>query len=118
MSEQTFVGDRGVLHPMHPAIVDSLVVDASKSLRAGTVLKGGASGAVPAADADTPVYVLLEDTDAGQNPARCMRHGTVVKARLLDASGATVVAASDTLTGKLHSAGIYPVQDFDYTKMA
>jgi len=120
MSEQVnFVGDRGVIHPMHPAIVDSLVIDAGKALKAGTVLKGGASGALPASDADTPVYVLVEDVDTsgGARPARCIRHGTVVLARLIDASGATEVAASATLTGKLHNAGIYPVQDFDSTKM-
>ena len=115
-----FVGDRGVIHPMHPAIVDSLVIDASKALKAGTVLKAGASGALPAADADTPVYVLAEDVDASAEarPARCVRHGTVVAARLIDASGNTEVAASAALTGKLPAAGIYPVQGFDVTKMA
>ena len=120
MSEQVnVVGDRGVVHPMHPAIIDSLAIDAGKALKAGTVLKGGSSGALPAADTDTPVYVLVEDVDTSTTarPARCIRHGTVVIARLIDASGTTEVAASATLTGKLHSAGIYPVQGFDTTKM-
>lgn len=118
MKEQTFVGDRGVLHPMHPAVVESIVVDAGKPLKAGTVLKSGASGATPAADADTPAYVLLEDIDVAGDPkpARCVWHGTVVRARLIDASGAVEATASDTLVGKL-SPAIFAVQDFDYTRM-
>jgi hypothetical protein len=117
--EQTFVGDRGVVHPMHPPIADSLLVDAGKPLKAGTVLKSGASGAAPAGETDTPTYVLIEDVDTtgGPKPARCVRHGTVVKARLIDASGASEVAASNMLVVKLPAAGIYPVQDFDTTKM-
>lgn len=119
MKEQTFTGDRGVVHPLHPPVADAILVDAGKPLKAGTVLKAGASGALPAAESDTPAYVLIEDVDTsgGAKPARCVRHGTVVKARLIDASGATEAAASETLVGKLSAAGIYPVQDFDSTKM-
>jgi hypothetical protein len=114
MHEQTFVGDRGVIHPMHPAIVDSLAIDAGRDLKAGTVLK---AGAVPAEEEDDPVYVLVEDAAAGARPARCLRHGTVVAARLIDASGADDAPASAALVGKLPAAGIYPVQGFDTTKM-
>ena len=119
MGKQTFTGDRGVLHPMHPAVADALILGAGKALKAGTVLKDGASGALPAADADAPVYVLLEDVAAASNPrpARCVRHGTVVRARLIDASGTNDETASDTLVAKLPAAGIYPVQDWDETKM-
>jgi hypothetical protein len=118
MHEQTFVGDRGVIHPMHPAVVDSLMIDAGRDLKAGTVLKAGAAGAVPAGDADSPAYVLAEDAAAGAWPARCLRHGAAVVARLIDASGAGDAPASAALAGKLPAAGIYPVQGFDATKMA
>ena len=119
MGEQTFSGDRGVLHPLHPAVAYSLILASGKALKAGTVLKDGASGALPAADADSPAYVLLEDAAARSDPrpARCVRHGTVVRARLIDASDTDDVTASDELAAKLPAAGIYPVQDWDETKM-
>jgi len=120
MAEQTFVGDRGVVHPMHPAIADAVLIASGKNLKAGTILKSGSFGALPAEEEDGPVYVLLEDVDTtgGAKPARCVMHGTVVRARLIDASVTPAVTASDALVGELPAAGIYPVQAFDYTKMA
>jgi hypothetical protein len=104
---------------MHPAVVDSLVIGAGWDLKAGTVLKSGAAGAAPAGEGDDPAYVLAEDVDTTEKagPARCLRHGTVVAARLIDASGADDAPASAALAGKLPAAGIYPVQGFDTTKM-
>jgi hypothetical protein len=116
-----FTGDRGVLLPDHPPVIDSVVIAAGKTYQAGTLLKYASGGAVASADAvtvGTPVpaeqadAVLLEDVDTagGAKPARVLLHGLVVRARLLNKDGG---AASDAMADTLKNRGIYPLQGWD-----
>lgn len=113
------VGDRGVIHPGHPPIVESFLIAQGAKLHAGTLMKkSGSTGAVPTADqAD---FVLVQDVDTTDEAkvARCLCHGMVVKDRLIDASGANPVKASDTMIALLSARGIYVFQAFDYSVMA
>jgi hypothetical protein len=116
-----FDGDRGVLLPDHPPVIDSVSIAAGKTYRAGTLLKFAAGGAVASADAvpgQTPVpaeqadAVLLEDiaTAAGAKPARVLLHGIVVRSRLVKADG---TLASDVMVDTLKNRGIYALQGWD-----
>ncbi len=101
--------DRGVLHPGHPPVIElGTFGTADTGLKAGTVLKLTDGVYAAAAEADTPCAVLLEDVEAhtGNVLSGVLRHGIVVRSRLIDASAAEA-AASDTLVNKLASAGIY-----------
>jgi hypothetical protein len=123
------VGYRGIVHPAHPPVIESVIIASGKSYRAGTLLKYASGGAVAAAKevtggspvpADQSDCVLLEDIDTtgAAKPARCLLHGMVVRSRLLCSTG-TPAAASDGLADKLSARGIYPVQGgFDYSVMA
>ncbi|MDR2049076.1 MAG: hypothetical protein LBP69_06450 [Treponema sp.] len=119
-----FVGDRGVLLPDHPPVIDSVLIAADKTYRAGTLLKYAAGGAVASADAvtgESPApaeqsdAVLLEDIDTADaaKPARVLLHGLVVRARLLDGTGNSPVPASDAMADTLKNRGIYPLQSWD-----
>jgi hypothetical protein len=119
-----FVGDRGVVLPAHPPVVDSVLIAADKSYRAGTLLKYASGGAVASADAvtgesaapaDQADAVLLEDTDTAgaAKPARVLLHGLVVRARLLNGTGSSPVPASDAMADTLKNRGIYPLQGWD-----
>jgi hypothetical protein len=123
------VGDRGVIHPGHPPVIDSALIAAGKTYRAGTLLKSAPGGAAASAaevtggspePAEQADLILVEDIDttAGARPARCLRHGMVVRARLLDGTGSIPAAASEAMTALLPNRGIYPVQGFDYSVMA
>jgi hypothetical protein len=122
-------GDRGVIHPGHPPIIEAVLIAAGKKYLAGTLFKFAASGAVPPADevtggspapAEQADCVLVEDVDTtGEaKPALCLMHGMAVRARLINAKGSTGVTASDALVNTLPARSIYPVQGFDVTKMA
>jgi hypothetical protein len=123
------VGDRGVVHPGHPPVIESVIIAAGKAYPAGTLLKYAASGALAAAKevtggsavpAEQSDCVLVEDIDTtGEaRPARCLLHGTVVRSRLLCSTG-TPEPASSALVEKLSARGIYAVQGgFDYSVMA
>nr|DAP19110.1 MAG TPA: hypothetical protein [Caudoviricetes sp.] len=106
--------DTGIVLTAHPAIFQSLLIKAGVGkLKAGTILKAGDTGYEAAADADTPSVVLVEDVEAkgaGEIVGRCILHGCVAQARLLDASKK---AASKALCEKLVACGIYPLQSFD-----
>ena len=119
-----FVGDRGVLLPDHPPVIDSVVIAAGKSYQAGTLLKYATGGAVASADAtggqsptpaDQADAVLLEDVDTtgAAKPARVLLHGLVVRARLLNGTGGSPVPASDAMADTLKNRGIYPLQGWD-----
>ncbi|MDR2020521.1 MAG: hypothetical protein LBQ14_07130 [Treponema sp.] len=119
-----FVGDRGVVLPDHPPIVDSVLIAAGKTYQAGTLLKYASGGAVASADATagqnaTPAdqvdAVLLEDIDTtgAAKPARVLLHGLVVRARLLNGTGGSPVPASDAMADTLKNRGIYPLQSWD-----
>jgi hypothetical protein len=123
----TEAGDRGVIHPGHPPIIAAVLIAAGKNYKAGTLLKDGAAGAVASAaeviesdpaPAEQATAVLVEDVDTadGARPARCLRHGMVVRSRLLN--GASGAAASDAMADTLTVRGIYPAQGFDYSVMA
>jgi len=121
-----------VIHPGHPAIIDTaLLVDATAKLKAGTILKFNSTGdklqpAVgvypppanddPPTPVDTPAAVLAEDSDGKNAEVLVCWHGAVVAGRLLDSSGAQPVAASAELIFNLRSAGIVPLQLFTYAK--
>ena len=118
-------GDRGVIHPGHPPVITAVLIAAGKNYQAGTLLKDGASGAVASAaevtgsspvPAEQATAVLVEDVDTtgGARTALCLRHGMVVRSRLLSGAG---TAASDAMAGTLPARGIYPVQGFDYSVM-
>ncbi|MDR2663069.1 MAG: hypothetical protein LBC31_08745 [Treponema sp.] len=120
----TITGDRGVLLPDHPPVIDSVLIAAGKTYQAGTLLKYAAGGAVASADATTggsatPAdqvdVVLLEDIDTtvAAKPARVLLHGLVVRARLLKGTGASPVAASDAMVDTLKNRGIYALQSWD-----
>jgi hypothetical protein len=122
-------GDRGVIHPGHPPVIEAVLIAAGRQYRSGTLFKSGASGAVPPADevtsgtpapAEQAELVLVEDIDTtgGAKLGLCLRHGMAVRARLINAAGGTDVTASDALVKTLPVRGIYPVQGFDTTKMA
>lgn len=106
--------DRGVLSSAHPPIIDRVTLAAStKGLKAGTILKSGDDGYEPAASADTPAAVLLEDVAAHSSAtatAAAVVHGVVVSSRLLDHSDTVAADAGDTLKAKLPAAGIYLTQ--------
>ena len=117
----TFTGDRGVLLPDHPPVIDSVLVAADKTYQAGTLLKYAAAGAAASADAVTgasPVpaeqadVVLLEDVDTtgAAKPVRVLLHGLVVRARLHKGDGSP---ASDAMADTLKNRGIYPLQSWD-----
>ncbi|MDR2048923.1 MAG: hypothetical protein LBP69_05665 [Treponema sp.] len=119
-----FVGDRGVLLPDHPPVVDSVLIAADKAYQAGTLLKYASGGAVASADATTgesaaPAEqadaVLLEDVDTAEaaKPARVLLHGLVVWARLLNGTEDPPVPASDAMADTLKNRGIYPLQAWD-----
>ena len=114
MNQVTEVNDRGIVDPSHPPIIDSAVLTASsKSLKAGTVLKftSNAETFEPAGANDTPACVLMDDVEAHASEevnARVLRHGLVVKSRLLNYASTSEVAAGDTLINKLPAVGIYP----------
>lgn len=105
--------DRGVVHPGHPPVIMMGQMKAeTKSLKAGTVL-GLADGVYSAVGSGgTPAAVLLEDVEAHTEvvTAEILRHGMVVRSRLLDHSTAAEAVADDALAGKLAAAGLYPVQ--------
>ncbi len=116
---ETAAGDRGVVAPGHPPMLDTIVLtDETAVFNAGTVLRKstGVDTYEAAAPADTLVEgatcVLIQDTD-GKNPEyQGLFHGMVVSGRLIDASGADPVAAGDTLKGKLPAIGIHLTQLF------
>jgi hypothetical protein len=108
-----------VVHPGHPAIVDTaLLKDEKAKLKAGTILKmDAANGRLePAAPADTPIAVLTEDSDGKNAEVLVLWHGMVIFGRLLDSSGAQAAAASTEMAFNLREAGIYPVQLFTSAK--
>jgi hypothetical protein len=107
-----------VVHPGHPPIIDTgLLADNEAKFKAGTVLKMDANGKLlAAAPADTPVAVLTKDSDGKNAEVLVLWHGAVVFGRLLDASGANPVAATEALANKLRAAGIYPLQLFSSAK--
>ncbi|MDR2186397.1 MAG: hypothetical protein LBO80_12140 [Treponema sp.] len=118
------VGDRGVVLPGHPPVIDSAVIAAGKTYRAGTLLKYASGGAVASADAVTggdpaPAeqadLVLLEDVDTtgAAKPARVLMHGLAVRARLLNGTGEDPAPASDAMADTLKNRGIYPLQGWD-----
>ena len=102
----------GVVHPGHPAIIDTgLLADKTRKYKAGTILKADSSGKLAAAGAgDDPIAVLTEDSDGENAEVLVMWHGMVVQGRLLDSSGSQPIAASEALAFNLRQAGIYPVQ--------
>lgn len=105
--------DRGVLHPGHPPVLEpGTFGQLDRALSAGTVLKLSGGKWEPAAEADTPAGVLLEDVAAHTEDVRAfvLRHGIAVRSRLTDGSAAAEKAASDTLAGKLPACGIYLTQ--------
>lgn len=113
MKKTEFHFDRGVVHPGHPPVIMTGQMKAeTKSLRAGTVLalQDGVYSAV--GSAGTPAAVLLEDVEAHAEvvAADIIRHGMVVRSRLLDHSAASEKAAEDALADKLAATGLYPVQ--------
>ncbi|MEL3908061.1 MAG: hypothetical protein P1P64_03470 [Treponemataceae bacterium] len=106
--------DVGIVLTAHPPIFQSLLIKAGVGkLKAGTILKAGDTGYEAASDADTPSVVLVEDIEAkgtDEIVGRCLLHGCVAQARLLDASKK---AAPTALCEKLVACGIYPLQSFD-----
>jgi hypothetical protein len=119
-----FVGDRGVLLPEHPPVIDSVLIAAGKTYQAGTLLKYAAGGAVASAaevtggspaPADQADAVLLEDIDTtgAAKPARVLLHGIVVRARLLNGTGSSPAAASGAMVDTLKNRGIYALQAWD-----
>jgi len=104
--------DAGVVHPGHPAIIDTgLLADKAKKYKAGTILKADSSGKLAAAGAsDDPAAVLTVDSDGVNAEVTVLRHGMVVQGRLLNSSGASPAAASEELVYNLRAAGIYPIQ--------
>ena len=107
-------GDRGVFTTQHPAVLLPVqLTNKNKTYQAGTILKVSAGGTYePAADADTPACILAEDTDGSTGLAHAGFHGVVVRARLIDASGASAKDVSDTLVKKLGGIGIFVTQSF------
>lgn len=111
--KETANGDRGVIHPSHPPVKDTIVLtDPTKVFKAGTILKEGAGVTTyePAAPADALVagktVVLVEDTDGKNAEYIGLFHGMVVAGRLKDASGAEPVKAGATILAKLPPVGI------------
>jgi hypothetical protein len=122
-------GDRGVVHPGHPPVIEAAEIAAGRKYLAGTLFRFAPGGAVPPADevtggtpapAEQAELVLLEDVDTtdGAKIALCLRHGMAVRSRLINGEGSSDVAASDALVATLPARGIYPAQGFDSTKMA
>ena len=117
--KENLTNDGGVVLTQHPAVIASLEVKAGLGkLKAGTILKKGASGLEAAAEADTPDVVLVEDLEAKageETVGRCVMHGCVAIGRLLDRSAGEgkEKAATQTLYEKLTAKGIYPMQSFD-----
>ena len=119
-SEKEHMADNGaVVLSAHPAVIASLEIKAGLGkLKAGTILKKGASGLEVAAEADTPDVVLVEDVNAVAGEeivGRCLIHGCVAIGRLLERSAGEgkEKAATETLYEKLTAKGIYPMQIFD-----
>lgn len=113
MKEMQVYFDRGVVHPGHPPVIMMGQMKAeTKTLKAGTVLTlaDGVYSAV--GSSGTPAAVLLEDVEGHTEvvTAEIIRHGMVVKSRLLDHSTATEKLAEDALINKLTATGLYPVQ--------
>lgn len=111
--QETANGDKGVVHPAHPPLIDTIVLtDPTKKFKAGTILKEGAGVTTyePAAPADALVagktVVLVENTDGVNGEYLGLKHGLVVEGRLLDHSGANAAAANATLKAKLPPLGI------------
>ena len=117
--KENLTNDGGVVLTQHPAVIASLEVKAGLGkLKAGTILKKGASGLEAAAEADTPDVVLVEDLEAKageETVGRCVIHGCVAIERLLERSAGEgkEKAATKTLYEKLTAKGIYPMQSFD-----
>jgi hypothetical protein len=107
-----------VVHPGHPAIIDTgVLADKTKKLKAGTILALDANGKLAAAEAgDDPIAVLTADSDGVNAEVMALWHGVVVRGRLLDSSGTKPVAADDELAFNLRAAGIYPVQSWTSSK--
>lgn len=116
---ENMTGDGAVVLSVHPAVIASLEIKpGAGKLKAGTILKKGASGLEAAAEADTPDVVLVEDLEAKtgeETVGRCVIHGCVAIGRLLDRSAGEgkEKAATKTLYEKLSAKGIYPMQVFD-----
>jgi hypothetical protein len=119
-----FTGDRGVLLPGHPPVIDSVLIAAGKAYQAGTLLKYAAGGAVAsedevkgegAAPAEQADAVLIEDIDTtdAAKPARILLHGMAVRARLLNGTGSSPAVASDVMVDTLKNRGIYALQAWD-----
>ena len=107
-----------VIHPGHPAIVDTaLLAGGTKVLKAGTILKLNSGGKLePAGPSDTPIAVLESDSDGKNAEVLVCWHGAVVFGRLLNSSGANPTAATQAMAAKLRTAGIYPLQLFTSAK--
>ena len=113
MKEMQVYFDRGVVHPGHPPVIMMGQMKAeTKALKAGTVLAlaDGVYSAV--GSSGTPAAVLLEDVEGHTEvvTAEIIRHGMVVRSRLLDYSTAAEKLAEDALVNKLSATGLYPVQ--------
>jgi hypothetical protein len=124
---ETASGDRGVVHPGHSPVLDTIVLtDATKKYKAGTILRLSTQVVgedtvklttfQAAAPSDTlaagEACVLVQDSD-GQSPeCQGLFHGMVVAGRLLDHSGASAVKANATLINKLPPLGIHLTQLF------
>jgi len=102
-----------VVHPGHPAIIDTgLLADETKKYKAGTILKANNDGKLTAADPDdTPVGVLTKDSDGVNAEVLVLCHGMVVQGRLLDSSRTEPGAPTPAMTAKLRPA-IFPIQSW------
>ncbi|MBR0100162.1 MAG: hypothetical protein IJP90_10690 [Treponema sp.] len=112
MEKTEYYFDRGVLHPGHPPIFDFAKVTANRDIKAGTILKRAADETYSVAGAnDTPAGILLDDLKSGsQDIVRIVRHGMVVKSRLINASGANDSEPTTAMLNKLPPEGIYLAQ--------
>lgn len=103
-------GDRGVISDDHPAVkIGVTLSSASATYKAGTILKASTSNGTfePAATADTPAGVLIEDAEHGKDNGGIVKmlvHGVVVSKRLLDNTGNE---AADALKAKLPAIAIW-----------
>lgn len=110
----------GIVHPVHPAIIGTVVLaDKTKMFSEGTIVKLAADGkSVEAAAAgDIPIAVLAEGSGGVNAEVLAVLHGAVVRSRLVDASGSSETAAADGFVAKLRATGIFAVQLFDSAKV-
>ena len=109
------VGDAGIFTIDHPVIKYPVQIASDAVLPAGTILKKSASGGTyeAAAQADTPAAVLIEASSADNKLPMAGFHGVAVRARLIDASGASPAQAGDTLADKLPGIGIWLSQSYE-----